>query len=170
MIEIAETQIVVGIDFIVESRRANEETVVLPVCLHFNRGAHDGVSEVPLINVQVAVVRVDARTTTAEAFAAAIDHIAFAQFRSLVRMLMPADNVVSIETDTSPNLYVSAWAAPPMRRVAAIAAVKNLAFSPDFVCSLVTDRVPTDTLILTVSLAWIRRLSLPPCFWGGASE
>jgi hypothetical protein len=56
-----------------------------------------------------------------------------------------------------------------MSIAAAKAAAKTRDFIRDFACSSVTGTFPADTLILIVSLAWIRRQRLPFYFWGGAA-
>lgn len=58
--EVAETQIVFCIDEVVEGGRTDEEAVILLGTLNVHRGLNRLVHEVPLVVVQVAVVRIHA--------------------------------------------------------------------------------------------------------------
>ena len=72
--QIAKAHIVLRIDLVVEGRRTQKDAVVLPLGFDVDRRANDGVGEVLLIEVQVAVIGVDAGHSTVAASATAIDH------------------------------------------------------------------------------------------------
>src|SRR5690606_37608559 len=59
-VQIPELQVIFGIDEVVKRRRAHEEAVILPATLNINRRLKRLVDEVPLVEVQVAVIGIDA--------------------------------------------------------------------------------------------------------------
>lgn len=72
-LQVAEAQVVPGIDRVVEGGRTHEGAVIAPLGVNVGGDAADRVGDVAPIEVQIAVVGVDTRPTTARRGAAAID-------------------------------------------------------------------------------------------------